>query len=149
VIEAGRTGIEIVEKLREKGYADRLPVSHEVLRVREMERNEELRILKARLQLLESQISFLEGRVREIEHRSRPSFFKATVHPERCSGCGTCEASCSFGAIVVRGIAWIDARRCIGCGSCVEVCLQGAISLHAERFERKEKNWKNLLKSLT
>jgi ferredoxin len=105
-----------------------------------MERNEELRILKARLQLLESQLSFLKGRVREIEHRPRPSFFKATVDPERCSGCGICEASCSVGAIVVRGIAWIDAQRCIGCGSCVEVCPQGAISFRAERFDRKGEN---------
>jgi ferredoxin len=102
-----------------------------------MERNEELGILKARLQLLESQLSFLEGRVREIEHRPRPSFLKAIVAPERCSGCGLCEASCPAGAIVVERIAWIDAERCIGCGRCIEVCPQGAISLHAGRFDRK------------
>jgi ferredoxin len=102
-----------------------------------MERNEELRILKARLQLLESQLSLLEERVREIEHRRRPSLAKALVEPERCLGCGICEANCPAGAIVVERIAWIDARRCIGCGSCVEVCPQGAISLRAERFKRK------------
>jgi ferredoxin len=102
-----------------------------------MERNEELRILKARLQLLESQLSFLEGRVREIEHRPRPSFAKAMVDPERCLGCGVCEANCSAGAIVVERIAWIDAQRCIGCGHCVEVCPQRAISFRAERFDRK------------
>ena len=105
-----------------------------------MERNEELRILKARLQLLESQLSFLEGRVRETEHRPRPFFFKATVGPERCSGCGICEASCSVGAIVVRGIAWIDAQRCIGCGHCVEVCPQGAIALRAEHLDHKKES---------
>jgi ferredoxin len=104
-----------------------------------MKQEGELRILKARLQLLESQLSFLEGRVREIKYRPRPSFFKATVDPERCSGCGICEASCSVGAIVVRGIAWIDAQRCIGCGRCLEVCPQRAISLRTERFDRKGK----------
>jgi ferredoxin len=105
-----------------------------------MERNGELGILKARLQLLESQLSFLERRVREIEHRARPPFFKATVDPERCSGCGICEASCSVGAIVVRGIAWIDTQRCIGCGRCLEVCPQRAISLRTEGFEHKGGN---------
>ncbi|MGQ9648440.1 MAG: DUF362 domain-containing protein [Thermodesulfobacteriota bacterium] len=94
-----------------------------------MERNEELRILKARLQALGSQLSFLEGRIREIEHRPKPSFFKAMVDPKRCSGCGVCEANCPAGAIVLERIAWIDAQRCIGCGSCVEVCPRGAVSL--------------------
>ena len=103
-----------------------------------MERNEKLRILKARLQLLESQLSFLDVRVREIEHRPRPPFFEATVDPERCSGCGICEAGCSVGAIVVRGIAWIDAQRCIGCGRCLEVCPQRAISLRAERLDDRK-----------
>jgi ferredoxin len=102
-----------------------------------MERNEELRILKGRLQALESQLSLLEGRVREIEHRPRPSFFKAIVDRERCSGCGICETNCSAGAIVVERVAWIDAQRCIGCGRCVEVCPQEAVSLRAERFHRK------------
>jgi ferredoxin len=102
-----------------------------------MKQEEELRILKARLQALGSQLSFLDRQIREIEHRPRPSFFKAIVDPERCSGCGVCEASCSAGAIVVGRIAWIDAQRCIGCRHCVEVCPQGAISLHAARFDRK------------
>ena len=105
-----------------------------------MERNEELRILKARLQLLESQLSFLEGRAREVKHRPRPSLSKAFVEPERCLACGVCEVNCPAGAIVVERIAWIDARRCIGCGSCVEVCPQGAISLRAERFDCKGGN---------
>jgi ferredoxin len=97
----------------------------------------ELRIVKARLQALGSQLSFLERRMREIEPRPRFSFFKAMVDPERCLGCGVCEADCSAGAIVVDRIAWIHAERCIGCGRCVEVCPQGAISLRAERFHRK------------
>ena len=103
-----------------------------------MKEQEELRALKARLQALSDSLSFLERRIREIEHRPRPSFFKAFVDPERCLGCGLCEANCPAGAIVVDRVAWINAERCIGCGSCIEVCPQGAISLRVGRFDHKE-----------
>ena len=102
-----------------------------------MKREEELRAFKAKLQALSVSLSFLEGRVREVRHRPRPSLSKAFVEPERCLGCGLCEANCPAGAIVVQRIAWIDARRCIGCGSCVDVCPEGAISMRAEGFDRK------------
>ena len=102
-----------------------------------MKQDEELRILKARLQALGSQLSFLERRIRKVEHRPRPSISRAFVALERCLGCGICEANCPAGAIVVERIAWINAQRCIGCGHCVEVCPQGAISFRDERFDLK------------
>jgi len=102
-----------------------------------MKQDEELRILKARLQALGSQLSFLERRIGEVEHRPGSSFFKSIVEPERCLGCGVCEFNCPAGAIVVERAAWVDAQRCIGCGRCAEACPQGAISLRTGRFDRK------------
>jgi electron transfer flavoprotein alpha subunit/NAD-dependent dihydropyrimidine dehydrogenase PreA subunit len=51
------------------------------------------------------------------------------VLADKCSGCGTCEASCPFGAIVVvDGIAKV-LETCVDCGACVDSCPEGALVL--------------------
>ena len=57
-----------------------------------MKPQEELHFFRARLRVLGSQLSFLEKRIRDIEHKPNRSFFKAFVDPDRCLGCGACEA---------------------------------------------------------
>ncbi len=54
----------------------------------------------------------------------------AKVDPVHCDGCGTCVASCPFGAIsMVDGRASVDPAGCKGCGGCVPVCPRDAIDL--------------------
>jgi ferredoxin len=58
-----------------------------------MKREEELEALRARARALEAHLLRLERRIRDIEQGFRPSSGKAIVAPERCLGCGLCEAS--------------------------------------------------------
>jgi heterodisulfide reductase subunit A len=47
------------------------------------------------------------------------------IDEERCSGCGICEANCSYSAIKVnpeRGVAEVTPVLCKGCGTCSNVC---------------------------
>jgi len=60
---------------------------------------------------------------------------KATVDPEKCTGCGTCARACHFNAIRGDGPAnaktdvtyRIEQLACEGCGLCPLVCPEGAI----------------------
>ena len=53
---------------------------------------------------------------------------RATVHREKCVGCGECVAVCPVHAIALaEGRALIDRGVCIGCGECMTVCPQRAI----------------------
>ncbi|MDX1613037.1 MAG: CoB--CoM heterodisulfide reductase iron-sulfur subunit A family protein [Candidatus Promineifilaceae bacterium] len=56
---------------------------------------------------------------------------KATVDPERCSGCRICNDLCPFNAIIYHDdlmVTEINHALCQGCGTCVAACPAGAIS---------------------
>jgi uncharacterized protein len=55
----------------------------------------------------------------ELHSTSSPA-----IAEENCTGCGTCEDNCAYGAIVVGAdnIARIDKVKCTGCGQCIAVC---------------------------
>jgi ferredoxin len=60
--------------------------------------------------------------------------YVARVDEALCSGCGLCDAACSFHAITEitkssSSFARIDPHKCFGCGLCRRVCSTGALSL--------------------
>jgi len=61
------------------------------------------------------------------------------VDEEICSGCGTCEALCPYGAIAVdreRKVAAVNEALCKGCGTCAAACPSGAAQQRG--FERNQ-----------
>jgi heterodisulfide reductase subunit A len=49
----------------------------------------------------------------------------ATIDIKRCTGCGLCEANCSYDAIKINpdlGIAEVNEVLCMGCGACSCIC---------------------------
>ena len=75
----------------------------------------------------------------EMPYALVKSDYVATVDPELCAGCGTCEDRCQFGALkVVDDVSRVDATRCIGCGVCSFTCPQSALTLTMrDRAKRK------------
>lgn len=69
------------------------------------------------------------GRIGAGEIELEP--IKATVDPEKCSGCRICNMLCPFNAIVFhedRMVTEVMHALCQGCGTCVAACPVGAIS---------------------
>ena len=62
----------------------------------------------------------------------------AAVHPERCSGCGTCVEVCAYRAIELdpeAGRAVVNEALCKGCGVCAASCLPAAIDVKGFKNE--------------
>jgi heterodisulfide reductase subunit A len=69
------------------------------------------------------------GRIEQGEIALEP--IRASVDPDRCSGCRICNDLCPFNAITFledRGVTEINPALCQGCGTCVAACPAGAIS---------------------
>lgn len=76
-----------------------------------------------------------------------PMFFSAAqrlfaarpvIDARRCTGCGTCAASCPPGAMTMGGdrIPRIDSSRCIRCYCCQELCPAGAVEIGVPLLRR-------------
>lgn len=58
---------------------------------------------------------------------------KAVIDPEKCIGCGKCEALCRFDAIkITDGCYAADEFACEGCGVCERFCPQGAVTMQED-----------------
>ncbi len=72
----------------------------------------------------------------------------AWVDENMCSGCKTCIALCSYGAIRAdedRKIAVIDQALCKGCGTCVAACPSGAAKQHLFSDEQVHEELEGLM----
>jgi len=51
------------------------------------------------------------------------------IDKEKCTACGVCEATCAFGAIVVKGDCAEVNESCTLCGACVDNCPEAALRI--------------------
>lgn len=69
------------------------------------------------------------GKIQQKEIALEP--VRATINPDKCSGCRICNNLCPFNAIVFhsdRMVSEVNPALCQGCGTCVAACPAGAIS---------------------
>ncbi|MBP7688701.1 MAG: 4Fe-4S binding protein, partial [Thermoflexales bacterium] len=69
------------------------------------------------------------GRIQQKMFTLEP--VRASVNPDKCSGCRICNNLCPFNAISFlpdRMVTEINPALCQGCGTCVAACPAGAIS---------------------
>jgi ferredoxin len=104
----------------------------------EVGRGQQIQVLKEQARAIKARLRSLDKRISELDHGITPSDFKASVDPDMCVGCGTCQEVCPAGAIYVEEIARVDPKRCIGCGCCVEECPRGALALYPLNTGYKE-----------
>jgi len=85
------------------------------------------------------------GILRGIKMDPKPSSrvltnYYASVDPEACSGCETCQDRCQMEAIAVGadGVSEVNRDRCIGCGLCVTTCPSDAVSLQSKPESERE-----------
>ena len=66
------------------------------------------------------------------------TYYRSTIDPDLCTGCGECMEICPMDAIKDEGgVSIVEEKRCIGCGLCVNRCPVEAISM-VEREEMPE-----------
>jgi MinD superfamily P-loop ATPase len=59
-----------------------------------------------------------------------PSRFQASIDPDLCTACGTCQDRCYFSAIENTGsVMQVIADKCLGCGLCKITCPEEAITM--------------------
>jgi len=62
---------------------------------------------------------------------------KPVVQPDKCTGCGDCEAACAASAVsLTGGRARVEPSRCVSCLCCIEACPSGAIEPRMSRLAR-------------
>ena len=59
-------------------------------------------------------------------------------YPNRCIGCGDCQAVCPEEALSGAGPVRLDRSRCTGCGLCVEECPARALRIVGRHYELEE-----------
>lgn len=91
--------------------------------------------LRRQLEAISRQITGLQEQLTRMASAGKeaaPATSVATVDPEACSGCGSCETACPEEAIRVEDkVAAVAAEECTGCGECVEACPDNAIAMVA------------------
>lgn len=102
----------------------------------QMDREQELELLKSEAQSMEEQIQAVKKRISEIDKvPAGKSGLIAVVDSEKCVSCGVCQETCPTGAISVEETARIDPKKCTGCGECIAGCPTTALSLRESPFQ--------------
>jgi len=60
----------------------------------------------------------------------------ACLDPEKCTGCGVCQAVCPANAIILGDTVSVDQALCTGCGTCIPECPNEALTLKRVRFAK-------------
>ncbi|HHY33550.1 MAG TPA: 4Fe-4S binding protein [Firmicutes bacterium] len=81
---------------------------------------------------LRMDLAIFEGQHPDDELRERTRHNKALLIEPWCTGCGTCVARCTHGALAISptsGRATVDTSRCVLCGYCQAACPEFCIKV--------------------